>query len=285
MSLGLANAHPGSGIVVDAQGQVYFVDTGRGVWRIDTQGKLTLLHTIAYHWMALDENGHFARTDLGEVDGGSFERATPAGAIPALVISSDYPVVVGRDGALHYVPYKPGGPRELVRRTPSGQRSILARLPAVTAEKPMHWVNGIATGSAGSLYVTDNDAIRRIDPDGNVSTFRDAIRAPHCADPLPETPKLPYLRGLAVHPDGSIYAAASGCRTVLRIPATGSIRTVLTDEVPWSPTGVAIAGRAIYVLSYLHAAGEDRKAWTPRVAKIAADGAVTTLATIDRQKQ
>ena len=34
-------AHPGSGIVVDRQGQVYFVDTGQGVWKLDTQGRLT----------------------------------------------------------------------------------------------------------------------------------------------------------------------------------------------------------------------------------------------------
>jgi len=33
-------AHPGSGIVVDRRGEVYFIDTGAGVWKIDLQGKL-----------------------------------------------------------------------------------------------------------------------------------------------------------------------------------------------------------------------------------------------------
>ena len=28
-------AHPGSGIAVDAEGQVYFVHTGLGIWKID----------------------------------------------------------------------------------------------------------------------------------------------------------------------------------------------------------------------------------------------------------
>ncbi len=35
------SAHPGSGIVVDRQGRVYFTDTGRGVWKIDKEGNFT----------------------------------------------------------------------------------------------------------------------------------------------------------------------------------------------------------------------------------------------------
>ena len=113
-------------------------------------------------------------------------------------------------------------------------------------------------------------------------TFREGIRAPDCADPLPGAPQLPYLRGLAVAPDGTVYAAANGCRTVLRIRAQGSIETVLRAEPPWSPTGVAVSGRDIYVLEYLHT-GEDRKVWAPRVKKVAPEGVISTLATIQRQ--
>ena len=32
-----AIAHPGAAIVVDAKGQVYFVDTGHGVWTVDAE--------------------------------------------------------------------------------------------------------------------------------------------------------------------------------------------------------------------------------------------------------
>jgi hypothetical protein len=278
-----AAAHPGSGIVVDAKRQVYFTDTGQGVWKIDAKGRLILIHTQSYHWMALDEKGHLANSKgLGNFDRGSFERITPAGAIPTLIISSDYPIAVGQEGTLYYVPYDPNSPRELVRRRPNGERSVFARLPTDPSPKPMMWVNGITTGPDGSLYITDNDAIRKIDQKGEVTTFRDGIQAPDCADPLPDTPKLPYLRGLAVHPDGTIYAAASGCRAVIQIPAKGRIRTVLRAGAPWSPTGVAIAGREIYALEYLHTPGDDRTAWIPRVKKIAPDGAITTLATIKR---
>jgi hypothetical protein len=42
-------AHPGSGIAVDRQGQVYFLDTGSGLWRIDTQGRATRLSETLFH--------------------------------------------------------------------------------------------------------------------------------------------------------------------------------------------------------------------------------------------
>src|SRR5688572_29473361 len=123
-SLGLAGtafmlAHPGAGIVIDAQRQIYFLDTGQGVWKFDVNGKLALIHTLAYHWMAIDEKGHFATSQaLGNFDGGSFVRITPAGTVAAVLISSDYPVVVGRDGGLYYVPHNKTGRRELIRRMP-----------------------------------------------------------------------------------------------------------------------------------------------------------------------
>ncbi len=280
-----AVAHPGSSIVVDRTGQVFFIDTGQGVWKIDPEGRLTLVHKLAYHWMALDERGRFARSQsLGEFDRGSFERITPAGAVPALILSSDYPVAVGADGGLYYVPYNRQGDRELVRRMPDGERSVFARLPAYNGGKPMLWVNGIAAAPDGSLYTTDNDAIRRIDRNGAVAAVRDAIDLADCADPLPDVPKLPYLRGLALAPDGTIYAAASGCRSVILIPARGPIRTILKAERPWSPTAVALDGKDVYALEYLHTPGDDRTQWVPRVRKLGADGSITTVATVARRK-
>jgi hypothetical protein len=88
--------------------------------------------------MALDEKGYFAQSQaLGEFDRGSFERITPSGDIPTLVLSSDYPITLGKDGALYYVPYNRAGPRELVRRLPDGKRSVFATLPAIAGDKPM----------------------------------------------------------------------------------------------------------------------------------------------------
>src|SRR5215216_658378 len=43
-----AQAHPAWGIVVDSQGQVYFSDL-RNVWKIDAQGKLSLVRAGQDH--------------------------------------------------------------------------------------------------------------------------------------------------------------------------------------------------------------------------------------------
>lgn len=47
-----AFAHPASGIVVDAQGPVFFVYTNHGVMRIEPSGKLTNIHDVkGGHWL------------------------------------------------------------------------------------------------------------------------------------------------------------------------------------------------------------------------------------------
>src|ERR1044071_4783924 len=77
-------AHPGSGIVVDERGQVFFQDSlARTLWKIDDQGKLTRFYDkMGGHWMALDASGKFARSDLKLVD-----RITAAGVKPALFVA------------------------------------------------------------------------------------------------------------------------------------------------------------------------------------------------------
>src|SRR5687768_4069631 len=76
-------AHPGSGIVVDDKGHVFFTDTGKGVWRIDPDRKITLISSSAMHWMAIDRDGRFAAAP--EQFGEWFGRLTPSGQKPTLI--------------------------------------------------------------------------------------------------------------------------------------------------------------------------------------------------------
>ena len=77
-----------------------------------------------------------------------------------------------------------------------------------------------------------------------------------------------------------VYAAATGCRRVVRIARDGKVEVVLKAERSWSPTAVAVHGGDVYVLEYTNANGGAADGWTPRVRKLARDGKVTTLATI-----
>src|SRR4030095_2826563 len=91
---------PGSGIVVDQQGNVYFTHTGRGAGKIDAQGRLTYVHQdTGGHWMALDTEGSFSSASGNRL----FERITPSGAKPTLLYASGgAPFVVNSDGNLYY---------------------------------------------------------------------------------------------------------------------------------------------------------------------------------------
>lgn len=280
MSAGLL-AHPGSGIAVDRLGQVFFADTGGGVWKIDAARRVTQVDASRFHWMAIDADGRFAKGRLPAVRNGDFVRA---GENPTLIMSSDFPVVIGRDGALYYPePSGPDGRVQIVRWTPAGERAVLATLPARTESGPLQWINGIAAGSDGSLYYTENAAVRHIDARGEVSTVAANVTIAGCIDVPGNEPGVGvFLRGLAIADDGTVYVAAAGCGAVLRISPKGVVAPIHRTSAPWSPTAVAVAGSDVFVLEYLHTAGEDRQAWIPRVRQLRADGTAVLLATISR---
>src|SRR5437588_10936747 len=95
-------AHPGSGIVVDRHGEVYFIDTGAGVWKIDLHGKLTRLPGPRFHWMALDADDSFRNVTLPAGTRGDIERV---GATLTLLVASDYLIAIGSNGNLFYPSY------------------------------------------------------------------------------------------------------------------------------------------------------------------------------------
>jgi DNA-binding beta-propeller fold protein YncE len=276
-----AAAHPGSGIVVDSLGQIYFVDMVSGVWKLDAQGALTHMPGPAFHWMTLDAGGRFGAVQLPSGSGWEISRI---GVNPTLLLASDFPIAMGRDGNLFYPSHGGESPLQILKSLPSGRTSILASLPATTAGRPLRDVNGLAAGSDGSLYYTENDAIRRISREGRVSTVVENIALPGCRSiPGRGAKDHPLLRGLDVDAGGTLYVAATGCGSVLKITPTGHV-TIL-PQVPgaWAPTGVALLGSDLYVLEFQHAESDDRRAMLPRVRKIAADGKTAILATVTRQ--
>jgi len=276
-----AYAHPGSGIVVNKQGEIFFTDTGRGVWKIDRQGKLTYLPASRFHWMALDEAGSFAgsRKSFGEW----FERVSPENSIPIIITCSDFPCTIGRDGNLYYADTRPAAPR-IIRRTPDGSESIVA------VGEMFQDVSGIAPGPDGSLYITDAgrpdaSVIRKIAMDGTISAIAKVhVSKSGTGNPPPET-EVSHCRGLVVDSSGVTYVAATGSRAVLRITPQGKVSGILQSEGSWSPTGVTLFEGEVYVLEWSDSPAsqtEVREAWVPRVRKIGRDGMITTLATVSR---
>ena len=274
-------AHTGSGIAVDRLGQVYFLDTGSGLWRIDTEGKVARLSLVKSHWLALDANSVFAAGQLPSSVGSGLDwEIVKAGTNPTLLLSSDWPIAIGEDGNLYYQAGRPGK-LQMMRSSASGTTSVMATLPATVSGQPLPHVNGIAAGPGNSLYYTENSAIRRITAQGRISTVA-TVRALVNGPSIPGTNIHPYLRGLAVDADGVMYVADNGDARVLRITPRGKITTLVQTQSPWSPTAVALFGKDVYVLEYLHTARDVRSEWLPRVRKITADGTSTIIMTVDR---
>ena len=269
-------AHPGSGIAVDRHGQIYFLDTGSGLWKIDTRGGLTHLSGVLSHWLAIDENSRFAGTRLPT---GALGEISKVGIRPTLLLSSDWPIATAH-GNLYYPLGRPGNLR-IVQTSPSGATSVLANLPTTTSDQPLLYIGGLAAGPNSSLYYTENCSIRRINAQGSVSTVV-TVPALVGGPSIPAIDERPYLRGLAVDSRGVMYVADTGDARVLKITPNGQITTLVQTQSPWSPTAVALFGSDVYVLEFLHTVRDVRRDWLPRVRKITSDGNSTIIMSVDR---
>ena len=282
---GEAFGHPASGIVVAENGDVYFIHTGRGVGRIDAAGKLSYVHQVTGggHFPAIDEGGRFSRQFPR-----LFERLPITGQGATLLYASGGgPMVVNRDGNLYYGSGYPEGDDTapgfltVTRLSLDGKRVLFAPRLKPELAGMNEGVTGLAAGHDGCLYVACPNAIIRVKPDGTVTTVVHPVAVKDRADDLAKDSHTsayhsPYLRGPAVADDGSIYAAVTGCRCVVKITPAGDVETVLKSEKPWTPTGVAVRGGDVFVLEYRNP--DKPTDWVPRVRKLGADGGVRTLA-------
>jgi len=126
-----------------------------------------------------------------------------------------------------------------------------------------------AFDAAGHLFVGDaarNQLIRRIAPDGTVSTFATGMNGP---------------RGLVFGPAGELYVANSGLRRISRITPAGVVSTFTGSGVQGFADGGASTAR--FCSPSGMAFGPDGQLFVAdgcngRVRRVAPDGTVSTLA-------
>lgn len=272
-------AHPPTAFVMDDAKNLYFTYWG-GTWKLAPDGQLSKFHSNDFHFLTIDLAGQFASAETPAL------RITPSGSKPALFAFSDYPATFHTDGYLYMAPWSVGRIR-LERMKPGGSKSVFldnAIDPRIARKGGRHegGVLAIASASNGLLYVSDGASVWSITAQGTVSSVAENINVPNCPTDLPaELPK-PHIRSLAVDTNGDIYAAAIGCRVVLRITAKGQIAPVLKAESPWSPCAVAVANGELFVMEYDNTIAERREDGRPRIRKVARDGRITVMAVIEK---
>jgi len=251
--------HP-EGIDIDADGNLYVADTGNNtVRKITPAGDVSTLAGVPGAYGNVDGSGTDARLNgprglavdkAGNIyvseNSHSIRRITSAGVVTTLAGNLLSGSVDGNGTQAQF--YQPLGVdcdatgnvfiadsfNSVVRRvTPTGTVSTFAGSPP--AEGAVDGLGSVArfssprnvaTDSAGNIYVADtlNFVVRKITPDGLVSTLAGMAGAQDSVDGHGPNARFEYPSGVFVGPDGSVYV--SDYSTVRKITSAGLVSTI-----------------------------------------------------------
>jgi len=133
--------------------------------------------------------------------------------------------------------------------------------------------------TAGNLFVADAFAIRKITPNGDVTTFAGS-NAPGFADGTGASAQFEFPTGIAIDSDNNLYIADSENHKIRKITPSGIVSTLAGGDQGFAdgtaseaqfdtPAGIVIdATNTLYVSD----AGNNK------IRKITSDGSVTTIA-------
>jgi sugar lactone lactonase YvrE len=173
--------------------------------------------------------------------------------------------------------------------TPAGAVTTLAGTPAqsgsldgIGAAALFDNPCGVAVDTAGNVYAadSDNDTIRKIAPDGTVTTLAGTPGRFGSTDGAPAL--FNYPSGIAVDGPGNVYVADLGNNTIRKITPNGIV-TTLAGTPGQSGGADGTGGTAQFDFPYGLAADAAGNIYVAdlgndTIRKITPDGAVTTLA-------
>jgi sugar lactone lactonase YvrE/plastocyanin len=249
-------AHLGepSALAVSADGTVYVAEDWSQVVRASTP--VGGIYTFAGKRPAINHEGRCGPTTerLYSGDGGPAGEAGFAGSLTlavgpdgSLYIADWNDEVVRRvnpDGTITTVAgyFDPGALKEHKIYNAFDPSELLCEFTSYEPETPSLSGDGgpatsatlgeptaVAVGSDGSIYISDpfDDVIRRVAPDGTISTFAGTGEVGYSGDGGPAAEaKLDDPAGLAVGPDGSVYIADACNAVIRRVASDGIITTV-----------------------------------------------------------
>jgi RHS repeat-associated protein len=259
------------GIAVGPDGSVFFADYGNHrIRRVTLDGTITT----------------FAGTGVASYsgDGG-----------PATAAQLDYPidVALGRDGSLFLADHL----NNRVRRVaPDGRIATVAGNGTATSggdggpatAAGLAYPSGVDLGSDGALYIATSFRIRRVAPDGMITTIAGTGASGYSGDGGPATAAtLGSVKDVALGHDGSIYIAESN--RVRRVGPDGVISTFAGTGVSGSagdggpataaqltqPTQLAVGPDGTVYIAEFSAYSGNRGS---RVRSVGPDGIIRTVA-------
>ncbi|MDO1451823.1 IPT/TIG domain-containing protein [Rhodocytophaga aerolata] len=138
-------------------------------------------------------------------------------------------------------------------------------------------LTGIAIASDGTLYVSDNHMIRKITPDGIVSTLAGSSQG--YADGPAAQALFTYPTGIKIANDGTLYIVDGNGNRIRKISPNGIVSTVAGNGTKGYTDGPA--AQAQFEIPYDIAVASDGTLYVVEghmIRKITPDGIVSTLA-------
>ncbi len=262
-----------SNLAVDRMGNVFVVDQGGSVVRkVDPSGNVT---TFAAARLV---NGYYTHIVTPNFNGASGLTCDPSGAlyICARVVSK-----VDAAGNIEDLAGSAVFPTQPVDGVGAAARFV----------NP----NSIVADAAGNLYLTDTSAgagmllrvsntVRKITPDGTVTTLAGKFGQSGDAEGLGEAAQFNNPTGIAVDRAGNVFVADTGNRVIRKITPAGQVTTFAGTHYPATTAQVADGLGAEARFYYpgplaMDAAGTLYVGDSSAVRRITSDGMVTTLAT------
>jgi sugar lactone lactonase YvrE len=217
------------GIAVDSSGNIYVADTGNNtVRKISPAGEVRTLAGLAGQSGQIDDNGSTARllAPLGiAVDG--------AGNVYVCEFANNTIRKISPEGSVITLAGSAGNP---------GWRDSVGD----NAHFRNPWA--LAVDKSANVFVADKDnfVIRKITPDGRVSTFAGQPGQPGFADGPAGSARFKDPHGIAVDAAGNLYVADTGNNALRKITSADVVSTI--PVALSNPDGVAVdASGAVYV--------------------------------------
>jgi sugar lactone lactonase YvrE len=211
------------GVALDGSGNVYVADAGNNLIRMITPAGV--VSTLA-------GNGNVV-TDNGTLSANSFNNPTGVAADAA---GNVYVANYLNNNILEV------NPAGVVTNFAGDGQAGFADGAAASAE--FYYPNNLAIDAAKNIYVSDgvNDLIRKMTPDGTVSTFAGSGEA-GAVDSTGTAASFNGPAGLAVDAKGNVYVADSNNNLIRKITPAGVVSTIAGNGQPGAKNGLAVVHR------------------------------------------
>ena len=207
-------------VAVDRTGTVYVADeSNNSIRKVDATGVITTIAGTG-DWGSGGDGGPAVEAQLRAPDG----------------------VAVGRAGSVYVAEStrirRIDATGEISTFAGTGERGDSGDGGPAT-EAGLSWSLGVAADAVGNVYIADadNHRIRKVDPDGTITTLAGTGEAGYGGDGGSATEaQLDYPNGVTVDANGSVYIGDTNNRRIRKIDASGVI-TTFAGTGDWGSSG------------------------------------------------